>query len=195
LVPSPDLELVFELNGSRSSTIKQREFDNLISRLKFADMLQYVALPNVTIDLKAVASPNTSRMRGGGRAVRFDGAGRSDFAYVFERLRAKGVTTVLKVEVKDTLNPPHSEEAIESALGGLGVEIWDWKRLDLCSEVIFNVAPNARDVHLYWSGNNAVARGWAEEGGLKKLEHLRAVHVSVERVRVQIPFPIIHNSY
>jgi hypothetical protein len=103
--------------------------------------------------------------------------------YVFNQLRAKGVTTVLKVIVDDLAKHSHSEEAIEEALKGLDIEIWDWKRPDLCSEVIYNVAPNAREVHLYWSGNNAVLRGWAEDRGLKRLKDLTDLYLSVEQVR------------
>ncbi|KAK0645718.1 hypothetical protein B0T16DRAFT_327967 [Cercophora newfieldiana] len=175
----PDAELSFDLPGY--SSMKQAEFDNLLSKLRFSDILQYVGIPKVIIDLTSVTGPNTSRTRGNGRPSKFEGDGRADFVYVFDHLRAKGVNTVLKVIVDDTHNPSHSEDAIEKALKGLGIEVWDWKRPDLCSEVIYNVAPDAREVHLYWSGNNAVLRGWAEEGGLKKLEKLRDVHLSIEQ--------------
>jgi ankyrin repeat protein len=181
-------ELCFDLPGY--SSMKQSEFDNLLSKLKFADILQYVGIPKVTLDLATPMGPNTSRARSGGRSSKFDGDGRSDLVYVFNQLRAKGVKTVLKVIVDDLQKPSHSEDAIEEALKGLGIEIWDWKRPDLCSEVIYNVAPKAREVHLHWSGNNAVLRGWAEERGLKRLTELRDLHLSVEQVRPSNPpFP------
>jgi hypothetical protein len=181
----PGSELCFDLPGY--SSMKQSEFDNLLSKLKFSDILQYVGIPKVTLDLTSPTGPNTSRIRSGGRSSKFDGEGRSDLVYVFNHLRAKGVKTVLKVIVDDLQKPSHSEEAIEEALKGLGIEIWDWKRPDLCSEVIYNVAPRAREVHLYWSGNNAVLRGWAEERGLKRLTELRDLHLSVEQVRPTTP--------
>lgn len=176
-----DSELYFDLSGY--SSMKQHEFENLLSKLKFANVLQYVGIPKITIDLASATGPNKGRIRSGGRSSRSDGAGRVDFVGVFDRLRGKGVTTILKVTVDDTLAPAHSDEAIEDALRGLGVEIWDWKRTDLCSDVIYNVAPKARVVHLYWSGNNSVLRGWAEEGGLKRLEELKEVYLSIQKVR------------
>jgi hypothetical protein len=177
-----DSELYFDLSGY--SSMNESEFDNLLSKLKFADMLQYVGIPKVTIDLTSTTGPNKNRNRAW-RSSPLHGEGRTDLVHVFSRLRERDVTTILKVMVDDTLEPSHSDEAIEKALKGLGVEIWDWKRTDLCSDVIYNVAPTAREVYLYWSGNNAVLRGWAEEGGLKKLRELKKVYLSVEQV---VPF-------
>ncbi len=112
-----------------------------------------------------------------------DGNGRTDLNLLFKWLKNdKGVKTVLRVIVDDLQEPSHSEEAIESALAGLGVEIWDWRKTDLSSEVICNVAPNARIVHLYWSGNNSVLRSWSEAEGLCKLANLAEVHLNVNQV-------------
>ncbi len=158
----------------------QSQFLNLLSKLRFADILQYVAIPKVKIELNATG-PLSQRDRGGSRSARLVGDGRSDFVYVFERLRKQGVKTILKVMVDDSHTISHSDEAIEDALKGMDVEIWDWRRTDLCSEVIFNVAPKVREVSLYWSGNNAVLRGWGEEGGLKRLKELKMVHLNVQR--------------
>ncbi|KAK3314432.1 hypothetical protein B0H66DRAFT_583437 [Apodospora peruviana] len=84
-------------------------------------------------------------------------------------------------KIHDSFNPPHTDEAIEEALRGMDVEIWDWKKTDLCTEVIYTAAPRVREVHLYWSGNNAVLRGWSEEGGLKKLTQLKSIHLHVQQ--------------
>lgn len=126
---------------------------------------------------------NSRRTRGGSsRSAKMDGDGRRDLCYIFDRLRKKGVKTVLKVIIDDKIMPAHSDEAIEDALNLMGVEVWDWKKTDLCSEVIHKVAPKVREVHLYWSGNNAVLRGWSEEGGLKRLPDLRTVYLHVQQV-------------
>lgn len=113
--------------------------------------------------------------------------GRSDMVFLFNFLRNKGVKRVIRVIVDDTLTLAHSDEAIEKALGGLKVEVWDWKKFDLCTETIVTAAPDTREVCLYWSGNNAVLRGWSEPGGLKLLKELRKVNLHVEQVCL---FPI-----
>jgi hypothetical protein len=64
----------------------------------------------------------------------------------------------------------------------MSVEDWDWRKADLCTEVIYTVAPMARIVHLYWSGNNATLRGWSEPEGLAKLEKLEKVHLHEQQV-------------
>lgn len=52
------------------------------------------------------------------------------------------------------------------ALYGFKVEEWDWKKMDICSDVIHESSPAVREVSLYSSGNNAVLMGWASEEGL-----------------------------
>jgi hypothetical protein len=152
--------------------------EKTLSFLNFEDILQYVAIPKLNIE-ESTTLANMKRPRG--RAYRNESLGRSDLGYIFDRLREKNVKTVLKVIVDDTVEPAHSDEAIEDALRDMGVEIWDWKKTDLCSEVIYKVSPNLREVHLYWSGNNAILRGWGEPGGLKRLESLKIVHLHVQQ--------------
>ncbi|KAF7948212.1 uncharacterized protein EAE97_003623 [Botrytis byssoidea] len=91
------------------------------------------------------------------------------------------VKTILSISVKDLDSPAHSDESIEKALEGFGVETWDWQKIDISTSVIETVAPDVRYVHLYWSGNNAVLRGWGEEGGLKQLKHLEAVYIHTQQ--------------
>jgi len=163
-----------------------------MKKLKFQNVLQYVAIPRIRI--KDVSSNSTlaaasegrresRQKRSMGSKDEFDGTGRRDLQMVFDKLHdKKGVTTILKVVVDDLGPSPHTDEAIESSLKHRGVETWDWRRVDLCSEVIYNAAPTVREVHLYWSGNNAVLRSWCDEGGLKMLQDLTAVDVHVQPV-------------
>ncbi len=177
-------ESYFDLSGYRNS-LTQSEFDNLLSKLRFDDTLQYIAIPKISIEALALG-PNSKTARNGGiggRPPRVDGEGRRDFLHVFDKLRKMGVKTILKVIVDDSAAPSHSDAAIEEALKNLGAEIWDWHRPDLCTEVIYNVAPTVREVHLHWSGNNAVLRGWSDEGGLKRLQELKVVYLYVQQVR------------
>ncbi|KAI8675461.1 Peptidase-S8 domain-containing protein [Fusarium keratoplasticum] len=170
-------ELYFDLSGDvNSGTITQAGLENLLSKLKFEDILQYVAIPKLSVQANRAGERSGSR-----RSAKPDGAGRRDLCYVFDRLRKKGVKTILKVFIDDSSMPAHSDEAIEDALKSMDVEVWDWNKTDLCTEVIYKVAPKARGVHLYWSGNNAVLRGWSEEGGLKKLRSLKTVHLHIQQ--------------
>ncbi|KAK4676650.1 hypothetical protein QC764_0062610 [Podospora pseudoanserina] len=57
-------------------------------------------------------------------------------------------------------------------LKALGSKSGIGKKTDTFSEVIWNVAPN--------NGNNAVLRGWAKPGGLRKLSKLKQVFLSIE---------------
>jgi hypothetical protein len=150
-----------------------------ISILKFEDILQYVAIPKISIGGDSNAA-NTKKPRG--RVSRPDGDGRTDLVSVFTLLQSQGVNTILKVIVDDLDPPAHSDVAIEEALDKRGVEIWNWKKTDLCSEVIRKAAPKVREVHLYWSGNNAVLRGWSEAGGLPQLTQLKTVQLHVQQV-------------
>jgi ankyrin repeat protein len=179
-----DFELYFDLSGH--ANITQTGLENLLSKLKFEDILQYVAIPRLNVEVN-LNTANSKRSRGTGRSPKQDGEGRRDLCYIFDRLRKKGVKTILKVIIDDATMPAHSDEAIEDALKFMDVEIWDWKRTDLCSEVICRVASKAREVNLYWSGNNAVLRGWSEEGGLKRLRELTTVHLHIQQV-----WPHIH---
>lgn len=116
---------------------------------------------------------------------RSDGLGRTDLIILFTWLKeTKSVKTILKVIVEDLAEPSHSDEAIETCLSGMGVEVWDWRKTDLCSEVIYRVSPDTRELHLYWTGRNAVLRGWSEAEGLKKLRKLEQVYLHVLQVCV-----------
>jgi hypothetical protein len=86
------------------------------------------------------------------------------------------VREILKVIVIDNGTIPHADDAIVDALHGFQVEEWDWKKLDLCTNVIHESSPAIRVVSLYSSGNNAVLTGWASKEGLgnrNKFPHVR----------------------
>ncbi|KAK3690256.1 peptidase S8/S53 domain-containing protein [Podospora appendiculata] len=184
-----DVELYFDLSGRTS--MKETGLISLLSRLKFEDILQYVAIPNIRIEPRHGGANSKRDLRK--RDIASASEGCQDLVQVFDSLRKKGLKTVLKVVVDDSFPHPHSDEAIENALRGMDVEVWDWKRIDLSSKVIYNAAPRVvREVHLYWSGNNAVIRGWGDEGGLKKLKELkkfRTLLVTAEHTYKQKKLP------
>lgn len=164
-----------------------------LKHLKFENVLQYVALPRMEIESQNrnlvkeqdVATCRTKQEYDISKLLEGhlnpDGKGRSDIKFFFRFLHDKGVRHIIRVIVDDTLNP-HSDLAIESALSGLKVDIWDWRKIDLCPETIVRAAPHVREVSLYWSGNNAVLRGWSEPNGLKRLKELKKVYLHVEQV-------------
>ncbi|KAK0634137.1 hypothetical protein B0T14DRAFT_599241 [Immersiella caudata] len=106
-------------------------------------------------------------------------AARSDALFVFGWLRSKGVKRVIKVVVKDLTAPPHTEESIEKALWGLQVELLDWQRVDICPTVVRSVGESLEGLVLYWSGNNAVLRGWSEPEGLPRLTNLKWIDLTM----------------
>lgn len=73
---------------------------------------------------------------------------------------------IIRVMVFDDGLLPHADASIVEALYGFKVEVWDWKRVDLCSDVIYESSPCVTEVSLYSSGNNAVLMGWASSEGL-----------------------------
>lgn len=162
--------------------LTQSGLKNLVGKIDFDDTLQYVCIPKITVENPP--SKQKAAIR------RPDGAGRWDLVHIFDKLREKRVETILRVIVDDSEFPSHSDEAIEKALNGMGVEIWQWNKPDLCTEVILNAAPKAREVHLYWSGNNAVLRGWSEEGGLPRLPELKVVKLHPQQVSLSRSQPV-----
>ncbi|KAF5650767.1 intracellular serine protease [Fusarium tjaetaba] len=190
-----DKELSFDLSGMvhPDESLTQKALANLLRNINFEDTLQYVWIPRITVE---EPQPSKSRTLARKQVEPVpDGAGRSDLGHIFNQLRSKGVETVLRVFVHDSDpdSPSHSDEAIEKALQGLGVEVWDWNKTDLCTEVILTAAPQAREVHLYWSGNNAVLRGWSEAGGLARLPELGLVKLHIQQKGLESSARTEHN--
>lgn len=89
---------------------------------------------------------------------------------IFQWLRDNNVKEILRVIVIDNGDPSHSDEAIELALQSFGIETWDWKKLDLNSDVISHCTKTVKEVSLYSSGNNSVLMGWYSEEGLRNVK-------------------------
>ncbi|KAB5545922.1 hypothetical protein GE09DRAFT_1132964 [Coniochaeta sp. 2T2.1] len=168
-----DRQIYFDLFGA-GPTLSQIRMQDSLKHLEFEDILQYVAIPQVKVEGKPVV------VKGNRPPPKPDAKGRTDLKLIFNWLKddkQKKVKTILKVIVDDLKEPAHNDEAIEECLDDLGVEIWDWRKMDISSEVIKKVAPDVREVHLYWSGNHTVLRGWSELEGLRQLKKLETVHL------------------
>ncbi|KAI1420270.1 hypothetical protein F5Y12DRAFT_791763, partial [Xylaria sp. FL1777] len=134
-----------------------------LAEMKFEQYLQYVFIPNLRV--RGVKNTELEKQEW------WESQSRKDCAYIFEWLRTKlKVEKIIRITVEDDPTDFHSDEVIEYALRGFDIEEWNWVKWDLCSETIYNAAPNVRDVDLYWSGNKAILKSWAAEDGLVKLK-------------------------
>ena len=172
---NPYKEIYLDLRGFPS--ISKRDIRKMISNLQFDDVLQSVDIARISRETVSPAAANSKKVRR--RPNKPDGEGRDDMIEVLEWLR--GVTTILKLSVDDLEHPAHSDVAIEMALRGKAVEIWDWRKVDICSEVIRKAAPDVREVHLHWSGQNAVLRAWSEDEGLPLLKCLKKIVLHIKQ--------------
>lgn len=136
--------------------------------LKFESTLQLVGLPTL---LPEPAKPAAGTVIDPERE--WEKPKPAPYQEIFDWLRDKGkVKEVLHIVVEDDLVQPHDDQTIEATLKDLGVEVWDWRKYDISSETIWSAAPHVKEVSLYTTGNNAVLRGWSDEGGLRKLRNV-----------------------
>ncbi|PSN59993.1 subtilisin-like protein [Corynespora cassiicola Philippines] len=166
----------FDLAGLPHTKISKSYLERLSKHLDFETMLKYVALPRLTVeDMHPVRKQNQRRQlqhRLGGASSDIHSEqysnqkkGAEDMKTVFDWLRGKGVKVIVKVMVIDDGDTPHSDRAIEESLEEFQVENWDWKKLDISSEVISRSTTKVEEVSLYCSGNNAVLMGWGSSYG------------------------------
>jgi hypothetical protein len=87
----------------------------------------------------------------------------TSYVHVFEWLKGKngGVNKVFKVRVNDLDGQPHKESDIRKALKDVEVDEWDWKKFDISSYTIVEVAKSVKTLNLYWSGSKEVLQGWS----------------------------------
>ncbi|KAK0623855.1 peptidase S8/S53 domain-containing protein [Immersiella caudata] len=138
--------------------------ERLSKHLRFERILKYVALPKLNMETET-SIRRKSRFQPEKKVFR--GKGLSDLVEVFKWLRKHNVEQIVKVMVIDDGEPSHSDAAIEEALKDFKVEVWDWKKLDLCSDVIAESSNCVKEVSLYSSGSKSVLMGWASEEGLR----------------------------
>lgn len=169
LTTHSDKELWFDLGHERMAKITSRELEKRFDHLEFDKALHYVAIPQL--------EPNTAS-----DSVDERYQGREDIVFIFKWLKKKGVDRIVRVEVDDMATPGHSDEAIEEALENLQVEVLDWRRRDLCPSMISRIGGNLREIHLQWSGRNAVLRSWSEREGLALTPSLEKIFMKQAEV-------------
>ncbi|KAK1240300.1 hypothetical protein MKX08_007742 [Trichoderma sp. CBMAI-0020] len=143
--PGHERDLDFNLSGLPDPTISKSLLKSLSNNLRFETILLYVALPKLTLG-------NSEEMNG-------ENGEKSTFP------AKRGTITDLRV-VFDWLRKK-CDEVIEEALKGFQVENWDWKKEDLCTDVIAASSNQIKSISFYSSGNNAVLMGWASSEGLQ----------------------------
>ncbi|KAF3022969.1 hypothetical protein E8E14_008762 [Neopestalotiopsis sp. 37M] len=154
----------------RQSKIRLSSFIASFNNVKFDPVLQYVAFPSSFVLIESEDEERSSGMR----------LGRRDMVEVFKWLReTKGVKRIIKVIVNDFDSPSHTDSAIMKCLVGLQVEDLQWLKVDMDPTTILNISRSIRDIRLRWSGSNTTLRAWSDPYGLRKLEHLRTVHLDL----------------
>ncbi|OTA62828.1 subtilisin-like protein [Hypoxylon sp. EC38] len=169
-------QIHFDLNPRTEVSQKLLDYISKSPIMKFQSYLQYVYIPNLR-----VVGVSMEELE---KKTWWSSLSRKDYVYIFEWLRSSmGVKKILKIVVEDDPKDPHSDEAIEQAVGSFDVEEWDWMKQDLCSDTIFAAAKNVRDLSLYWSGNRALLKSWAAPDGLAKLKKLQTVRIMTPQSR------------
>ena len=155
------------LGFQRNARVSRESLRKLNKHYKLDTTLQSVYIPQIAIEWDDEA------MESKDEADKWNCEGRTELFLIFDWLKKiKEVTKVIDVSVDD-LECPHSDVAIINCLMELKVEIWDWKRMDISSDVIVKAAgKHVRVVYLYCSGLNAVLQSWSDTSGLPTLENV-----------------------
>ncbi|KAI8943877.1 hypothetical protein F4801DRAFT_573565, partial [Xylaria longipes] len=166
---SKDRQICFDFPDR--PTVRLEAFQMSFQRVRFDEVLQYVAFPSVKFE----------RKNSGEEVSSTDGVGRKEMKDIFEWLRKeKKVKRIIKVIVNDFEKPSHSDRAVVESLKGFGVEELQWLKTDLDPETILNVSSDIRKLRLRWSGSNTALRAWSDPYGLRKLQYLDAIQLELE---------------
>ncbi|GKZ32277.1 hypothetical protein AbraIFM66950_001570 [Aspergillus brasiliensis] len=111
---------------------------------------------------------------------------RTDYCLVFHWLKKQAqVGKVLEIAVDDLPTDhsrPHSDEAIHYCLQDLQIEVWNWKRHDIPTTLLLEVAKDSlRILYLYCSGLNAVLESWSSKDGLPRLRKLEKLRYELDQ--------------
>jgi hypothetical protein len=173
------MQICFEFPAEahqNSRKITFDEFEKNYANFKFNDVLLYVKFRWIELDELKISSKKEKAN---------PGTGRRDMAPFFNWLWVCGVRNIIKVTVEDRHGTSHSDEVIEGALRRFDIEILDWRKEDLDPRTIQTASSQSslRELHLQWSGNNAILRSWSEPDGLVKITSLRRIHIYEKEVR------------
>uniref|UniRef100_A0A098DD49 Peptidase S8/S53 domain-containing protein n=1 Tax=Gibberella zeae (strain ATCC MYA-4620 / CBS 123657 / FGSC 9075 / NRRL 31084 / PH-1) TaxID=229533 RepID=A0A098DD49_GIBZE len=168
------IQFSFDYRGLPSK-ITDRTFIETFSNMKFDEVLQFVSFPDVEVKF-------TSR-----HETKMNGKDRRDIKFFFNWLHVKGVRHILRVDVEDSTEFPHSDQAISESFNTITVEQLNWRKVDLDPRVICSLGSKVawgeagrissltcdckiREITLTWSGNNTALRAWNNKSIEKKDE-------------------------
>jgi hypothetical protein len=171
-----EISLGFDVNEIVSS----KSLDTLSRHYKLDRILRLVEIPKIRIDWDE-SSPLERT------PDKWQCVGRTDLVMIFDWLKStdeggqnvKKLVEVIVEDFGDDEKKSHSDEVILYCLQDLDVEIWNWAKLDVSSNLIFEACgSHLREVHLYCSGQDAVLRSWADCHGLVQLKNVcRPAHL------------------
>lgn len=100
----------------------------------------------------------------------------------------KHVEKIVELNVLDRLDEPHDEERIATEAKLLGVEVLNWRCLDLSIPVLEPLKDTLRELHLYCSGKNIAIRHWLSSEGVKRLgtedfPNFKKLHIHLIKVK------------
>ncbi|KAK0640567.1 hypothetical protein B0T16DRAFT_460740 [Cercophora newfieldiana] len=173
-------ELCFELSQFNSKSHRVRDFaHSLILHQEHQDLLSYEeTIKYARFPALDIHSDNTNTI-----ALPI----RDEHTEVFDILdwlyQTKHVRTILELKVLDRLINPHNELDIAQYVEDFGVEVLDWRFLDMSVSVLKEgTKKRLRGLHLYSSGKRAAISHWLnKEDGLpsKAFENLQFVWIHV----------------
>lgn len=161
----------FDLSTTLETNLTYEYFQSLSQHVRFETILHHVDLPSISVQKGDNWFKSRPEFEERFKAIRdLTGVGRADFPKVFMWLRNNGVQKILDIHAVDSFETPHCDEAIELSIQGFHVEVLNWERVDISSDVFYNAAPDVRELYLYSSGNNEILRGWSSMDGLPRLK-------------------------
>lgn len=183
----PDLHIAFEFRDC-DEEITECRFRSSYASFTFDTVLQYVAFGQVNLFPRSFYPSGQESRTDGIKAYSKRGKGKEDVAILFKWLYDKGVRSIVKVIVDDLEPPSHTNEAIELALQTFEIEILDWRKYDIDPRTLCKATASGllRELHLRWSGNNAILRAWSEPEGLALLTSLKTVYLYEKQVSPKI---------
>ncbi|GAW25607.1 putative intracellular serine protease protein [Rosellinia necatrix] len=183
------MQVDFSLEG-KGGEIDEADFEVGYECVKLEDTLKLLHIPRLAIKPKPPPQPKTEAyptkpsdpLKPSDPVQALNSAlGGANLSIIFNWLHnKKGINKIFELIVDDSHHMPHTDGQIVESVKRFDIEVWKWQKTDLCVEAITTAAPNAREIHLYWSGKNAVLRGWSDssgdlEGGLAQFRQLMTV--------------------
>ena len=156
-------EICFDLSRFDSKSFPVRDFvDSLTKNLNhagtmsFEPVLKYADFPSLDLSSEVGSGPDL----------------RKDHTEVFDVLEwlseIKSVNEILELNILDRLHNPHDEIKIGEWVNKLGVEVLNWRCLDLPLSILEEATKERiRELHLYTGGKRAVIGHWLSSQGVE----------------------------